>query len=260
MSAMPPNHDRILQSFRRSLNNYHQNAMVQAQVAARLMGHFMAAGTPRHFAHIMEFGCSTGLLTRELLAHLHFENFFANDLVSESEALIAPLFDKASSRWRFAAGPIEEIEIPRNLDLIASASTLQWIADTPLLLRKFNDALRAGGWLMFSTFSKSHFPELQQIGSNAGAGGYLDADEWLKILPHGLTTKFLHQELCKIHFPSARAMLSHLRSTGVNANAGMRWTRQKLATFEADYEARFRDADGVCLTYAPLYLIAQKAG
>lgn len=260
MSATLPNHDRILQSFRRSLNDYHQNALVQAQVAARLVTHFMAAGAPRHFTHVMEFGCSTGLLTRELLAHLRFEDFCANDLVQESEALVAPLLDKASGRWRFAAGPIEEIDIPGNLDLIASASTLQWITDTPSLLHKLTNALVSGGWMMLSTFSKDHFPELREMGSTAEAGGYLNADEWGQIIPGNLTIKFIHQEFRKIHFPSARAMLSHLRSTGVNANAGMRWTRQKLAAFEADYEARFRDAEGVCLTYAPLYIIAQKTG
>lgn len=259
MSEQPaPSHTKIMQSFKRSLNGYHQSAVVQADIAKTLMDHFLTASGQQKLSHVFEFGCSTGHLTEQLMSRLNIDHLTANDLIKESRHFISSMLDDASQNWHFEAGAIENLDLPDNLDLIASSSTMQWIFDTAALLDKLTRALKPGGWLMLSTFADNHFQELQIMGSKARATRYTNAEDWAKLIPPDLTIKHSQGEDIKIHFPSARAMLSHLRQTGVNGNAGQAWGRQKLLEFEAAYEEQFKDDEGIFLTYAPVYIIAQK--
>ena len=251
-------HDKIRQSFKRSLSGYHQSATVQAEIAKTLIDHFLATSIRDNFSHVFEFGCSTGHLSEQLLSRLSINEFTTNDLIEESEQHIASLLDDAPCNWRFEAGAIEQMNLPENLDLIASSSTIQWVFDTRALLGKLTHALAPGGWLMLSAFGERHFKELQILSSKAKAPSYINAEDWPSLIPHNLTIKLIREEEKRIHFKTARLMLSHLRQTGVNGNAGQPWSRQKLRDFETDYEARFKDDDGIYLTYAPVYFIAQK--
>ena len=159
---------------------------------------------------------------------------------------------------RFLPGPIEHCALPCDLDLIASASTVQWVADMPALLRRLSRHLRPGGWLMISGFARSHFHELAALGSQAAAR-YADARDWPSFMPPGLHLKSVHQETDVMRFACLRDLLLHLRSTGVNGRAGDVWSRAKLAGFEADYRRRFAENGQLRLTYAPVYVIARKA-
>lgn len=259
MSERPvPDQTKILQSFRRSLNHYHDNAIIQAEIAKTLIKHFQASDAPEQFGHVLEFGCSTGLLTQQLISQFNIKQFTVNDLVEESQHFVTPILNEASCRWQFRAGAIETIDLPEKYDLIASTSTIQWIFDTPALLNKLTYSLAPGGWLMLSTFADTHFSELQMIGSKAQATHYINAADWPALIHDNLTIKFVRQEEKKVYFPTVRAMLSHLRQTGVNGNAGQIWSRQKLVQFESEYEAHFSDDNGVYLTYAPVYIIVRK--
>lgn len=255
---LPTQHAKIIQSFKRSLSGYHENAVVQADIAKTLMDHFLRTAERQTFSNVFEFGCSTGHLTEQLISRLDIGALTANDLIEESQDCLSSITRKASLNLQFLSGAIEALELPEHLDLIASSSTLQWIDDMPTLVDKLTNALQPGGWLMLSTFAEHHFSELQAIGSKAKAPSYMNAENLSALCPDNLAVKFIDTQDIKIHFKSARAMLSHLRQTGVNGNAGQPWTRQKLLDFETEYEARFKDDTGIPLTYAPIYFIAQK--
>ncbi|MEP6355600.1 MAG: methyltransferase domain-containing protein [Hyphomicrobiales bacterium] len=248
----------VLQSFKRSLKDYHQNAVVQAEIAKTLIDHFLTTSQRENYSHVLEFGCATGHLSEQLISRLKIDAFTANDLIEESQQYIAPKLNQLTSNWRFIAGAIEEIDLPENLDLVASSSTVQWIFDTATLLEKLTGMLAPNGWLALSSFTDNHFTELQVMGSKAKAPRYTNVEDWPSLMPHNVAIKHIHTEEIKIHFPTVHAMLSHLRQTGVNGNAGQAWGRQKLLEFESVYEKQFKDDEGIFLTYAPIYIIAQK--
>ena len=259
MSKNPaPDRMRVLQSFKRSLNGYHENAIVQAEIAKNLVDHFLATSQRESYSHTFEFGCATGHLSEQLVSRLEIGSFTANDLIEESHHFIEPKLNQAAGNWRFIAGAIEELDLPENLDLIASSSTMQWISDTPTLLEKLTRSLAPDGWLALSSFQDNHFAELQMMGSRAKAPSYTNGEDWPSLVPQNLTIKHIHTEEKKIHFSTVRAMLSHLRQTGVNGNAGQQWGHQKLREFESEYQARFSEERGIFLTYAPVYIIAQR--
>lgn len=251
--------DRIGHHFRRGLASYGTDASVQADVARDLAAQITAIAPPQGFATAFEFGCGTGFLTKELLARLTVGHWLINDLVAETAEYVAPLFDQHQTGWAFLPGPVQDLRLPPRLDLIASASTIQWVADTPSLLAKLAGSLAAGGWLALASYAPGHFHELQDYGLAASTMSYHTPGDWRAMLPSGLRLHNITHRPRTLQFANPRDVLRHLRRTGVNGGARGRWSRGDLAAFEADYTRRFSDDTGsVTLTYAPILLLAQK--
>lgn len=260
MTPLSPDQARVQQSFRRGLASYHDHARVQAGIARTLATALATAGTPVHFERALEFGCGTGHLTAALLANFRISDLTLNDLVPDCAAHLQPLLAGQVAQSRFLPGPIETLPLPASLDLIAAASTVQWLTDLPTLLHRLSDHLAPGGWLALSGFARSHFAELHQISADARAPGYLDPADWPDLLPSTLKIIHLHQETVQLTFPDPVSLLRHLRLTGVNGRARQQWTRARLAGF-AERLTRERPKDSpLTLTYQPVYLIARKVG
>jgi malonyl-CoA O-methyltransferase len=247
---------RVRQSFRRGLVSYHAGASVQARIARHLSA-MLAEHAGSSFERVFEFGCGTGHLTRALTENHDISELWLNDLVPDcAGAALAAVC--GTPRVRFQAGDVHSVELPGVADLIASASTVQWIEDQPRLLARLSGQLAEGGWLALSGFGSAQFHELAAMGSTAGAPGYRDAEEWDAILPADMELVAVHQTRIIRYFDTARDVLRHLRETGVNGNAQGGWTRARLAGFEAEYEARFRSDEGLTLTYDPVWILARK--
>lgn len=251
---------RVQQHFQRGFRNYNDHAHVQAHIATHLAELFVQAVGTHRFHRALEIGCGTGFLTQELVSRISVDHWTLNDLVSDCKTQIAPILSASNSTWDFLSGAIEAVPLPIKYDLIVSASTIQWVADTPALLKRLSDRLTPGGWLVLSSFAPDHFCELEAFGAGARKMSYFDSSDWHDLLPDNLVPKYIGQDVQTAKFASVRDMLVHLRNTGVNANAQHNWSRQNLAAFELDYASEFSDQDQkVQLTYAPVYIIAQKS-
>lgn len=79
---------------------------------------------------------------------------------------------------------------------------------------------------------------------------------------HSADFQILHIEewIQKLDFPDAKAILEHLRNTGVNGKAtGRIRTPAQLRAFEQAYTTTYAQASGTLpLTYHPLLLLASK--
>ncbi|MFV1532635.1 methyltransferase [Phaeobacter sp. JH209B] len=256
----PPTVDaaRVARAFRRGLGSYHAAASAQAQIAAELSALLAAHIGTSPVAHLFEFGAGTGHLTDALLRDLSVRHLTLNDLVPEAEAGLQPVLAAHGQSALFLPGRIETLALPENLDLIAAASVVQWIGDLPSLLQGFETALRPGGWLALSGFGHAHFHELVALGSGAAAPNYMDHHEWAQHLPPGLRLVELRQAPIALCFETPRAVLRHLRATGVNGQSRGGWTRRRLRQFEEDYRRRFGHQGGVRLTYDPVLMLAQR--
>lgn len=248
---------KIQQNFKRGLKKYNKNAKIQDRISLHLINRFLQLTNGYNFQHVLEIGCGTGFLTQKLVNNLTVDIWSINDLVHESKNYIEPILnDKV---WNFLPGAIENISVAGNYDLIASSSSLQWIADTPSFIRRLCDKLKPGGWLMLSSFTPDHFHELQFFNTDPCIMSYYDSDAWKHMLPDNFLPKYIAQELYVAKFSTVRKMLIHLRHTGVNGNTRNQWTRQKLKRFEQEYKDQFSNLDKkIPLTYAPVYIIAQK--
>jgi len=252
--------NRVRQSFRRGLPSYHHAAVAQAQIAATLVQALRTAGAPARFGQVLEFGCGTGHLTTQLLQHFTLDHLTLNDLVPDCAAALHPILKQHSPGVTFQVGPIETLPLPPALDLIVSASTVQWVQQPADLIGRLTQHLAPGGWLALSGFGRAHFSELQALGGMATAPSYLDPHDWRHILPAGLHIGALYSKTIILQFTDTLDLLRHLRLTGVNVSARNHWTRASLASFDLRLRAGLPQGAPLTLSYQPVFLIACKTG
>ncbi len=245
-------------SFQRSLPSYHSASVAQAQIADALVQALQWSGAPTRFARVFEFGCGTGHLTSHLLHQFSIRNLSLNDLLPDCAQAIQPILHRYSAAATFYPGAIETIDLPIGLDLIASASTVQWVDDPAPLMVRLADHLAPGGWLALSGFGTGHFAELRAVGGFGKAPSYLDPVDWQRILPGNLQVLALQSQPIILQFTDALSLLRHLRQTGVNAPASRTWTRADLAAFDARLRQGVPSGSDLTLTYCPVILIARK--
>ncbi|MBO9451121.1 methyltransferase domain-containing protein [Tropicibacter sp. R16_0] len=249
--VLDPDQRRVRQSFRRGLASYHDNAEAQARIAQELVS-ALETHITTPVKRTFEFGCGTGHLTEALRGRIVIDWMLANDLVPECGDAVRETVDA------FVAGPIETLSIPTVLDLICSASTVQWIPDQTQLLQRLSDHLAPGGLLALSGFGTGQFRELQALGSSAAAPGYCNAEDWAAKVPASLDILHLAQAPIVMWFDGALPLLKHLRKTGVNGQSREQWSRAKLTDFERRYVEQFGQDGKLPLTYDPVWMIARK--
>lgn len=252
---MRVNKHRVQLRFARAAATYDRQATIQRQVAERLLSllkkHVLSP--PKR---ILEIGCCTGLLTRDILNLFNkLETFYVNDLVPDFESRIHARLGK-DLRVTYLPGDIEQIDIPGSLDLVVSSSTLHWLEDLPSLFGKIDRSLVPGGYICFSIYGPDN---LQELRKTTGIGlDYLNLEELKKIVGSSFEILSCGEQTITLHFRDARTMLNHLRETGVNALDMRPWTKSRLDAFIREYTRLFGGREGVPLTYHPVYCIARK--
>ena len=247
--------NKIRQRFARAATTYDRQAVVQREVAARLL-RLLAdhQGAPPRRA--LEIGCCTGILTAGLTRQYpELIELYLNDLVPEFQPLAAARVP-GRVRLEFLAGDIETIALPAGLDLVVSSSTLHWLADLPALFARLHARMNEHATLCFSVFGPDNFRELRAI---TGIGlDYHSREELQRMVAQHFTVLACEEELRGHHCPDPGALLRHLRQTGVNALATAPWSRGQLREFSRQYQHRFGVPGGVGLTYHPVYCLARK--
>ena len=246
--------NRIAASFRRGLASYNRSASVQSQVALQLAELLQQLCGAQSFSRAFEFGCGTGGLTQHLVKQFQIDSFYANDLVAECASQIETIAPSAT----FLPGAVQNIDLPGDLDLIASSSAIQWIDAFDEFLPRLANELNIGGWLAISGFGPRHFHELQELGSRAAAPSYASETDLAEMLPRFMETKFVSSAEISLEFGALAPLLRHLRETGVNGRADGQLTKANFKQFEKDYFARFAVGDKIPLTYQPVWLVAQR--
>ncbi len=252
----PLNKNRVAHCFRQAIGTYDRQARVQRQIGSWLLdlaGQHPAIGHGR----VLEIGCCTGILTEMLCRHHRIGTLFVNDLVDEfAEVVEARLPADRTPKICPLFGDIEALPLPPDLDLIISSSTFQWLSDLPALLPRLAMALADSGFLVFSIFGPGTLAEFTEL---TGVGLHYRTPEQIAglladhfILEHQVTRQD------QLFLPSPRAVLHHLRDTGVGGVRTHRWTSSSLRHFEQQYQSRFGTAAGVPVSYTSTCFIARK--
>lgn len=246
--------EEIKNRFRRSMESYDAHAQVQKQVARRLaaMVNERVAATPDR---VLEIGCGTGLFTDELKRLYPTARLVVNDLVEElCERTAARVGIPPEERL---GGDIEQVSFTGLFDLIASASTLQWMADPGTLFRKLSDVLMPGGLLIFSTYGKYNLREIRL--TTGGGLNYRSQEEIMALLEPCFRVEEIAEEFRLMEFSDPFDILQHLKKTGVNVSGDPSiWTRGRVNAFIREYNRRFCLDGKVTLTFHPLYLVCRK--
>lgn len=248
------NKDLIKKRFAKSLESYHEEAVVQKAAAERMLDLLCLADLERQYESVLEIGCGSGILTDLIESRLDYRQLLLNDIIPEIEAV-----HQGRANSHFMIGDIEKCELdPLAFDIILSNAVFQWVNDFPLLLDKLHQALKPGGILAFCTFGERNFEEVAQL--TAKKLKYFTADEVSAMLSRHFEVLAVHEEIHVLHFPNVQKVLEHMRLTGVTATGeNFSWTKGKMQKFMEEYYRRFTTPEkNVALTYHPLIFIVKK--
>ncbi len=252
---MIKNKDYIRQQFDRHIETYNSNACVQKMICKKLVANLLDYSHDS-FHKALEIGCGTGLLTQEFLSHIKVDSYIANDIAPSAQKHINKILC-GHPDWSFISADAENMPFPNGLDLVLSASTIQWFNDISSFIRHAYEALNENGIFAFSTFGQKNYREIKSV---LGQGlDYKSLSELQKLLNKYFqiisATEFEH----KLHFESPVQTLKHIKYLGVNGIERQFWSRGQLVNFNNEYNRKFRNnGKGVSLTYHPIIIIAKK--
>lgn len=228
--------------------------MVQRDICAELGG--LAAGLcdPGSVSRAMEIGVGTGFLTSHLARLFPDAEWYLNDISESSREF---LNNNAPLNSTFLCGDAEDMEFPGNLDLIASASTVQWFDDMPGFVSRAAEATNPGGWLVLSTFGPDNFREIRET-TGEGLDYYTLAELCGIFEAAGYEVSSCTEYTRALSFASPLDVLRHIKATGVNSLVRTHWGPRQLAAFDDKYRAAHSVEGGVELTYHPILLVTKK--
>ena len=235
----------IKNKFKKSMDKYDENAVVQ-----KLMAEKLAANLPeKSYRKILELGCGTGILTRNLVSKITYTKYFANDIVEKSKFYI----DKIIPDNIFICGNAQKIKLPSKVDLIISNAMFQWFENLDKVLEYYGTLLNQGGTIAFSTFSPNNFLEIREI--TGLSLDYKTTDEIHRILERNFEIIYLENFDYKLNFANPLEILAHMKNTGVNSLTGKQWGITDVKIFCDEYKKKFPD---LSLTYSPVIAVCKK--
>jgi len=247
--------DLVAKRFKSCAATYEENATVQREISTQLFN-LLQRFEQIDYSRVLEIGCCTGLLTRMVSSGQNIQQLWLNDIVTDFCSMTEVRVGDNVSDIRLLPGDIEVAKLPKDLTLVLSSSTLQWITDLSLLSKKIMKSLEPGGHLAFSLFGPGTMEEITAL---TGRGlPYLSEQGLLSSLDKNMAVIHTHRERKRIYFPTARAVLRHIQRTGVGGLGNYNWSVAKLREFERCYMSRFGTELGVPVSYISTFVVAEK--
>jgi malonyl-CoA O-methyltransferase len=184
---------RIAERFGARAGHYDQVTPIQTAMRNRLLAEALERLAGRSIARILELGCGTGPLTRQLRDAFPGAQITALDIaggmIAEARKKIPDaiwIVADAEDYCRIADGPF---------DLIVSNATAQWFHYPHRTMARYRTLLARNGLMAWTTFGENTLGELQ--------ASFLAAYQALGLPPRRHTLPMLPPSYWKIHFPEA---------------------------------------------------------
>ena len=242
---MQVNPKLIKKQFEKSIETYNENATVQKIMAEKLVANVLPFRT--EFKNILELGSGAGLLTKEIVKNIRFENYFANDLVEKSKKYVCEIVPNTT----FYCGSAQKIKPTQKMDLIISNATFQWFKN--INTDHYKNILNNNGILAFSSFSPENFKEIRELTGLSLQYKTLEelSENFSKDFEVLYKEKFVHT----LKFSTPLELLAHMKNTGVNSLTAKHWTFKEVKEFCDSYSQKY---NGITLTYVPIIFVCKK--
>ena len=244
---MQINPKTIKNHFEKSMEKYDENAIVQNFLAETLTKELSKIQSD--FNNILELGCGTGLLTKQLSENVHYKTYTANDLTEKSKKYLT----KYLKNFDYICGNAQKIKPSKSFDLIASNAMFQWFTDLEEVLDKYRRFLNKYGILAFTTFSPENFQELKTL--TGLTLNYKTEAELEEIIGKNFEIIKIESYKKVLEFNTPLELLYHMKNTGVNSLDNKKWDFSNVKDFCEKYNKTY---DKVTLSYTPILVIARK--
>jgi len=259
---------RVGQRFSQAVSTYDEHAVLQREVAERLITHIEF--TRLKPKRILDIGCGTGYFTGLLRDRFKRAHIVALDLAaSMTEAAKKQHVHRFpwQAKTQFATADALALPFPdAGFDLVCSNLTMQWVAEPERMLAEMRRVLAPGGLMLLSTFGRRTLSELRQSLASIKheyAGLVLpfpdvtNLGNCLMELPVELPVT--DTDLFTLTYPDAMTLVRELKAWGASASAisnrpGGLYGRNLLRQLDAAYNTAHHMQDGrVRATFEVLY-------
>ena len=241
---MQTNPKLIKNQFKKSLDKYEENAVVQAIMAEKLIKNLPCFD----YASVLELGCGSGLLTKMLVNKISYKKYYANDIVEKSKVYI----DKILKDYIFLGGNAQRLQVNGKFSLIISNAVFQWFSNLDKALDYYKNLLNKGGTIAFTTFAPENFKEIKSL--TGLTLEYKSCDEIREILEKNFEIIYLEKFDYTMNFNNPLEVLAHMKNTGVNAVNTKPWGIKEVKDFCDRYKNLYPD---LSLTYSPIIAVAK---
>ncbi len=203
---------RVASRFNNTRDTYDTSAMLQHDVAARLAGALInKVGNGSHFEKAIEIGAGSGRLTRLYLPALDIKHLELWDLASMDPDMVptvaAMIADDAEAR-------LFDVD-DESVDLLVSASTLQWFNSPVNALNRIKRILKPGGIAAISMYTRGTYASLAE--ATGVSINYVSPARVKEAVEPECNIDLFSVENDVQTFDSSRDLIEHMRLTGVNA-------------------------------------------
>ncbi len=243
-----PNKKLIKFRFKKSIKTYDTSAVIQKEMAGHLIDKVLVYCGDT-FDKIFEFGTGTGFLSKNIQDKISFKEYYANDIIEESEFCIKNIINNA----KFLPGDIEKIDLNEKFDLVLSNAVMQWIFDIDEFLLKIKSHLNESSYFAFTTFGEQNYREIKN--TTGVSLTYLKTETLKEKCLSDFEIVYFEENTQTLYFDTPLDVLKHIKYSGTNGIKTLNWTVSKLKSFENFYQKSFSSGNKVLLTYNPIYVI-----
>jgi len=248
----------VRKAFERAAGHYDHNAVLQREIADRLMSRLEVIRLAPE--QVLDLGCGTGYLTRLLRRRFPRALLTGLDvapamtrLAQQSMPRLLPWnLGRWRSRDRFVTADAEQLPFAdRRFDLVVSNLVLQWCRPERVF-QECRRVLRPGGLLLFSSFGPDTLRELRAAWQAADrqphVHDFVDMHDLGDALVHArFADPVMDAERLVLTYGTLQDLLRDLKGIGahnaaVTRHAGLTG-KERFARFRSAYEA-FRQPDG----------------
>lgn len=251
MESIDINKNNISKSFSKHAHTYNKASVVQQKVAQQLANTMMpfCCANPKVF----EIGCGTGHLTNILLDKLKPQKYIVNDI---SPKMLSQLTPSTAQKVELCIGDAEKIVWPKQIDIITSASTIQWFNNPLSIIGKSALSINQKGLIAIATYGPKTFFQLQNLGIEGLH--YNSLQEWQKTVEdNNMTMQICSSQIITQYFQSALELMRRLQQTGVNATHNKLSTKQMYQLMH-NYTQTYQTSNGLPLSYEVFVFVITK--
>ncbi len=235
--------EQVKAAFARAARTYDEAAVVQKEILFRLVEKLKIIHT-RKVDTLLDLGSGTGLARESLSEHYGELCYFALDFAfpmlefAKNEAI--------SHSLNAVCANVEQLPFREaSLDIIFSASTLQWSNDAEKVFQQCYQALKEQGSLIFSSFGPATLKELrysfEQVDDHSHISNFVDIQTLGdSMLACGFSSPVMESEIITVEYTNPMHLLKDLQATGATNHNQEKlrglMSRQRLDDALREYE------------------------